>query len=53
MSAHTASVSSECDILVPRPVQTSVQETTEVIYTPIAPADQSDLEVLIPSDNNT
>jgi hypothetical protein len=52
MSAHTASVSSEFDIFVPRPVQTSVQETTEVIYKPIAPVDQSDLEFLVPSDND-
>ena len=51
MSVKT--VSSELYIFAPRPVQTSVLETTEVTYKPVASVDQSDLEFLIPADNDT
>jgi len=51
MSVET--VSSEFDIFAPRPVQSSVLETTEVTYKPIASVDQSDLEFLYPADNDT
>jgi len=34
-------------------IQASVAETTEVIYKPIASVEQSDLEILIPADNDT
>ena len=53
MSPPTMSVSlsSEFVIFAPRPIQTSVAETTEVTYKPIASAEQSDLEFLIPADD--
>jgi len=53
MSANTVSVSSEFDIFASKPIQTSVLETAEVKYKPIASVDQSDLEFLIPRDNDT
>jgi hypothetical protein len=49
----TAFVSSEFDIFAAKPVQESVLETTEVVYKPIASVEQSDLEFLIPADNET
>jgi len=49
----SVSLSSEFDIFTPRPIQTSVVETTEVTYKPIASVEQSDLELLIPADNDT
>jgi hypothetical protein len=53
MSANVLSVSSEFDIFSSKPVQTSVLETTEVEYKPIAPITQSDLEFNIPADHDT
>jgi hypothetical protein len=53
MAAETASVSTEFDIFASKPVQTSVLETVEVAYKPIASVDQTDLEFLIPADNDT
>jgi hypothetical protein len=44
-----AFVSSEFDIFAPKPVQHAIQETN-VVYKPIAPIDQSDLEFLIPAN---
>jgi len=49
----SVSLSSEVDIFAPRPIQTSVVDTTEVTYKPIASAEESDLEFLIPADNDT
>jgi hypothetical protein len=49
----TSFVSSEFDIFASKPVKESVLETTEVVYKPIASVDQSDLEFLIPADNET
>ena len=49
----SVSLSSEFDLFAPRPIQTSVVETTEVTYKPIASVEQSDLEFLIPADNDT
>jgi len=49
----SVSLSSEFDIFAPGPIQTSVVETTEVTYKPIASVEQSDLEFLIPADNDT
>jgi len=46
-------LSSEFDIFAPRHIQTSVVETNEVTYKPIASVEQSDLEFLIPADNDT
>jgi hypothetical protein len=43
-------VSSELDIFAPKPVQHAIQETNVVVYKPIAPIDQSDLEFMIPAD---
>jgi len=47
------SLSSEFDKFAPRPTHTSVVETTEVTYKPIASVEQSDLELQIPADNDT
>jgi hypothetical protein len=49
----TAFVSSKFDIFAAKPIQESVLETAEVVYNPIASVDQSDLEFLIPTDNET
>ena len=46
-------LSSEFDLFAPRPIQTSVVETTEVRYKPIPSVEQSDLEFLIPADIDT
>jgi hypothetical protein len=53
MSASILSVSSEFDVFAPKPVQTSILETTEVEYKPIVPITQSDLEFNIPSYHDT
>jgi len=53
MSANAVSVSSEFDIFASKPIQTSVIETKEVKYKPIVSVDQSDLEFLIPGENDT
>ena len=45
-------VSSEFDIFARKPAQESILETLDV-YKPIASVDQSDLEFLIPADNET
>jgi hypothetical protein len=45
--------SSEFDIFASKPVQESLLETTEVVYKPTASLDQSDLEFLIPVDNES
>ena len=49
----TMFVSSEFDIFARKPVQESILETLDVVYKPIASVDQSDLEFLIPADNET
>jgi hypothetical protein len=48
-----AFVSSEFDIFVPKPVQKSIRDTYEVVYKPLAPIGQSDLEFLITADLST
>jgi len=53
MSVNTVSVSSEFDIFVSKPIQSAVDDTTEVNYKPIASVDQSDLEFLFPSNDDT
>jgi hypothetical protein len=53
MAANAVSVSSEFDIFADRPVQTSTLDTNETAYKPIASIDQSDLEILVPADNDT
>jgi hypothetical protein len=53
MSIEITSVSSEFDIFANRPVQSSMLETVETSYKPIAPADQNDLEFLVPGDSDT
>jgi hypothetical protein len=45
-------VSSEFDIFAPKSVQHAIQEANVVVYKPIAPIDQSDLEFLIPTDSD-
>ena len=49
----SVSLISGFEIFAPRLIQTSVVETTEVTYRPIASAEESDLEFLIPADNDT
>ena len=46
-------ISSEFDIFARKPVQESVHETVDLVYKPIASVDQSDLDFLIPADNET
>ena len=46
-------MSSEFDLFAPRPIQTSVVETTDVTYKPIVSVEKTDLEFLIPTDNDT
>jgi len=53
MSANTVSVSSEFDIFASKPIQSALDDTTDVKYKPIASVDQSDLEFLISSDDDT
>jgi hypothetical protein len=47
------SVTTVFDIFALKPVQEAVQETVEFTYKPIATIDQTDLEFIIPSDNDT
>ena len=44
--------SSEFDVFARKPVQNAIIETKEVVYNPITSVDQTDLEFLIPEDNN-
>jgi hypothetical protein len=53
MSGITEFISSECDILTPKSVQTSIVDTVETTYKPIASIDQSDLEFLIHGESDT
>ena len=46
-------VSSEFDIFVHKPIQTSVLETIYTVCKPLAPVDQSDLEFVVPAENDT
>ena len=45
-AANILTVSSEFDIFAHKPIQTSVLETIETVYKPIAPMVQSNLELL-------
>jgi len=49
-AAGIASVSSEFDIFVHRPIQMSLRGTIETTHRPIAHVDQNDLEFFIPAD---
>jgi len=49
----SVSLSFELNIFATRPIKTSVVDTTEVTYKPIASAEKSDLEFLIHADNDT
>ena len=53
MAAESFSVSSVFDIFAHKPVQTSVQETVETIFRPVASVHQSDLDFMIPVNNDT
>ena len=46
-------VSTDFDIFASRPIQSSILETTEARYSPIAPVGQSDLEFVIPAENES
>ena len=47
------SLISEFNIFAPGLIQTSVVETTEVTYMPIASVEQRELQFLIPADSDT
>jgi hypothetical protein len=51
MSAET--VSSELDIFAPKPVQSAILGTTQVTYKPTGGVEPSDLEFVVPADNDT
>jgi hypothetical protein len=53
MSAETVTVNIDFDTFAPRPVQSSIVETTGSIYKPIASVDESDWDVLIPAEHDT
>jgi hypothetical protein len=53
MAAKAVYVSYEFDIFADRPLQTSTLNTVEIPYKPIASVDQSDLEFMIPENNDT
>jgi hypothetical protein len=52
-AAEILTVSSDFDIFAHKPIQTSILETVETVYKPIAPVEQSDLEIFIPADSDT
>jgi hypothetical protein len=52
-AAEILTVISDLDIFAHKPIQTSILETVETVYKPIAPVEQSDLEFLIPADSDT
>jgi hypothetical protein len=45
--------SSEFDVFARKPVQNAILDTNVVVYNPISSVDQTDLEFLIPEDNDT
>ena len=53
MAADVVSASTEFDVFGTRPVQISTLQTLETSYKPIAALDQSDLEFLVPADQDT
>ena len=53
MAADVVSASTEFNIFATRTVQTSTLETLETSYNPIVSLDQSDLEFLLPADQDT
>ena len=52
-AAEELSVTSDFDIFAHKPIQSSILETVETVYKPIAPVEQSDFEFLIPADSDT
>jgi len=53
MIAVPSFVGTEFDIFAPKPIQSGVDETIDMIYKPIATIHQSDLEFLIPADSDS
>jgi hypothetical protein len=53
MSVVGGFVSTEFDVFAQKPVQEAVLDKTETSYKPIASVDMSDLEFVIPGDNDT
>ena len=51
-AAEILTVSCEFDIFAHKPIQTSILETVETVYKPIAPVEQSDLELKVPADSD-
>ena len=52
-AADILTVSSEFDIFAYKAIQTSVLETIETVYKPIAPMEQRDFEFLVHPDTDT
>jgi len=52
-AAEILSLSSDFDIFAHKPIKTSILETVETVYKPIAHMEQSDLEFLVPADSDT
>ena len=53
MAADVVSASTDFEIFITRLVQTSTLEKLETSYKPIDALDQSDLEFLVPADQET
>ena len=53
MAADVVSASTAFEIFFTRPVQTATLETLEASYKQTAAFDQSDLEFLVPADQDT
>ena len=53
MKAEEFSFRTEFDVFAQKPVQTSVQETIETKLRRTASVDQSDLDFLVPAENDT
>ena len=48
--AEIALASSEFEIYVPRPIETTLRGSVETVYKPLAPVEQNDLECVITGD---
>jgi hypothetical protein len=53
MAANAVCVSYEFDIFADRPVQTLTEKIVEIPHKPLTSVDQSDLEFMIPEDDNS
>ena len=51
--SEVTSISSQFDIFMHQPIQTTVQGTVETVHKPLAAVEQNDFEFLIPGDSDT